>query len=82
MLVFILLIFLGGMFYLILMLVEFWCSVSLVNLVVYLVNGLCWMFYGKVDVDFVIVVGMIFVFFVVCVVIIVVIFCIGWWFRS
>jgi ABC-2 type transport system permease protein len=42
--------FLGGSFYSISMLPEFWQKVSLFNPVVYLVNGFRWSFYGKADV--------------------------------
>lgn len=43
--------FLGGTFYSINMLPEFWQKVSLVNPVVYLVSGFRWSFYGQGDVD-------------------------------
>jgi ABC-2 type transport system permease protein len=42
--------FLGGSFYSIKMLPEFWQTVSLFNPVVYLVNGFRWSFYGQADV--------------------------------
>ena len=42
--------FLGGSFYSISMLPEFWQKVSLFNPVVYLVNGFRWSFFGKADV--------------------------------
>jgi ABC-2 type transport system permease protein len=41
--------FLGGSFYSINMLPEFWQKVSLLNPVIYLVNGFRWSFYGKSD---------------------------------
>ena len=43
--------FLGGSFYSINMLPEFWQKVSLVNPVVYLVSGFRWSFYGQSDVS-------------------------------
>jgi ABC-2 type transport system permease protein len=43
--------FLGGSFYSINMLPEFWQNVSLFNPVVYLINGFRWSFYGTSDVS-------------------------------
>jgi len=43
--------FLGGSFYSIKMLPPFWQKVSLLNPVVYLINGFRWSFYGKSDVS-------------------------------
>jgi ABC-2 type transport system permease protein len=43
--------FLGGSFYSINMLPEFWQTVSLFNPVVYLINGFRWSFYGVADVS-------------------------------
>lgn len=43
--------FLGGTFYSIKMLPEFWQSVSLLNPVVYLISGFRWSFYGIADVS-------------------------------
>ena len=43
--------FLGGSFYSIKMLPEFWQDVSLVNPVVYLISGFRWAFYGTSDVS-------------------------------
>jgi ABC-2 type transport system permease protein len=43
--------FLGGSFYSINMLPEFWQKVSLVNPVVYLVSGFRWSFFGQSDVS-------------------------------
>ena len=43
--------FLGGTFYSISMLPEFWQKVTLFNPVVYLVSGFRWSFYGAADVD-------------------------------
>jgi ABC-2 type transport system permease protein len=43
--------FLGGSFYSIDMLPEFWRNVALLNPVVYLISGMRWAFYGVSDVD-------------------------------
>ncbi|ADZ69823.1 ABC transporter permease [Polymorphum gilvum] len=43
--------FLGGSFYSIRMLPEFWQTVTLLNPVVYLISGFRWSFYGQADVD-------------------------------
>ncbi|WP_269580955.1 ABC transporter permease [Roseibium sp. Sym1] len=43
--------FLGGSFYSINMLPEFWQKVTLVNPVVYLISGFRWSFYGQADVS-------------------------------
>jgi len=68
--------FLGGSFYSIKMLPEFWQQVSLFNPVVYLVNGFRWSFYGQADVGIAASLGMIAAFIAVCVGII-------WWmFRT
>jgi ABC-2 type transport system permease protein len=68
--------FLGGAFYSIRMLPEFWQAVSHVNPVVYLISGLRWSFYGQSDVNVAASLGMTLVFFVVCVAIV-------WWiFRT
>lgn len=68
--------FLGGSFYSIKMLPEFWQQVSLFNPVVYLVNGFRWSFYGEADVGIGASLAMIAAFIAVCVAII-------WWmFRT
>ncbi|MDO3385200.1 ABC transporter permease [Gilvimarinus sp. SDUM040013] len=54
--------FLGGSFYSITMLPEFWQKVTLLNPVVYLVSGFRWSFYGSADVHVGISLGMIAVF--------------------
>ena len=74
--------FLGGTFYSISMLQEPWRSVSLLNPVVYLVNGLRWTFYGQADVDFGLAAGLTFGFLVVCVAVIAWIFKTGWRLRA
>ena len=44
-------VFLGGSFYSIDMLPEFWRTVTLFNPVLYLISGFRWSFYGTADVD-------------------------------
>jgi len=58
--------FLGGTFYSIEMLPEFWQKVTLFNPVVYLVSGFRWSFYGSSDVDVGASLAMTFVFMVLC----------------
>lgn len=60
--------FLGGSFYSINMLPEFWQTVSLFNPVVYLVSGFRWSFFGVSDVSLSVSVGMTLVFLVACLV--------------
>lgn len=59
--------FLGGSFYSIKMLPPLWQKVSLVNPVVYLINGFRWSFYGVSDVRVGISLGMTLLFMLVCV---------------
>ena len=59
--------FLGGSFYSIDMLPEFWQKISLLNPVVYLVSGFRWSFYETSDVSISTSVAMIMVFLVVCI---------------
>jgi ABC-2 type transport system permease protein len=54
--------FLGGSFYSISMLPEFWQKVALFNPVVYLVSGFRWSFYGQADVSVAVSLGMTLVF--------------------
>lgn len=68
--------FLGGSFYSIRMLPEFWQQVSLFNPVVYLINGFRWSFFGIADVSPAISLGMTLIFIVMCVL------AIGWIFRT
>ena len=68
--------FLGGSFYSIKMLPEFWQKVSLVNPVVYLISGFRWSFYGKSDVNLVTSLGMVGLFLVICMV------TVSWIFRT
>jgi ABC-2 type transport system permease protein len=59
--------FLGGSFYSITMLPEFWQKVSLLNPVVYLISGFRWSFYESADVDLETSVTMILVFMTICI---------------
>lgn len=59
--------FLGGSFYSINMLPEFWQKVTLFNPVVYLVSGFRWSFYGVADVSIEVSVGMTALFMLVCI---------------
>jgi ABC-2 type transport system permease protein len=68
--------FLGGSFYSIKMLPEFWQQVTLFNPVVYLVSGFRWSFYGVSDVGVGISLGMTLMFMLLCLVAV-------WWiFRT
>ena len=58
--------FLGGTFYSIRMLPEFWQDVSLLNPVLYLVAGLRWSFYGTADVSVSVSLAMTLVFLAAC----------------
>jgi ABC-2 type transport system permease protein len=58
--------FLGGSFYSINMLPEFWRQVTLFNPVVYLVSGFRWSFYGVSDVNVEISLGMTLLFMLLC----------------
>ncbi|AQQ66847.1 sugar ABC transporter permease [Microbulbifer agarilyticus] len=58
--------FLGGAFYSINMLPEFWQKVTLFNPVVYLISGFRWAFYGVSDVNVVISLGMTLFFLFAC----------------
>lgn len=64
--------FLGGAFYSIDMLPPFWQKVTLVNPVVYLINGFRWSFYGVADVNVVVSISMIVIFLMLCL-------CAVWW---
>lgn len=68
--------FLGGTFYSIKMLPEFWQTVTLFNPVVYLVSGFRWSFYGVSDVSVSISLGMTVAFMIVC------LFTVRWIFRT
>jgi len=58
--------FLGGAFYSINMLPDFWQKVTLFNPVVYLISGLRWSFYGVADVNVGFSLAMILVFMLLC----------------
>jgi ABC-2 type transport system permease protein len=58
--------FLGGTFYSISMLPEFWQKVTLFNPVVYLISGFRWSFYGVADVNILVSLTMILVFMLAC----------------
>lgn len=70
--------FLGGSFYSIHMLPDFWYKVSLLNPVVYLISGFRWSFYEHSDVSVAVSVGMISVFMAVCIAILAWIFKTGY----
>lgn len=74
--------FLGGTFYSIKMLPDLWQKITLVNPIVYLVNGFRWTFYGKADVNVWISFGMTFGFMAICIAIIAWIFKTGYRLRS
>ena len=58
--------FLGGTFYSIDMLPEFWQKVTLFNPVLYLVSGFRWSFYGMADVNVAASLAMVLVFLAIC----------------
>jgi ABC-2 type transport system permease protein len=62
--------FLGGSFYSISMLPDFWQKVTLANPVVYLISGFRWSFYGKADVSLALSLSMTLLFLVICLAII------------
>jgi len=64
--------FLGGSFYSIDMLPDFWQKVSLFNPVLYLISGFRWSFYGLADVSIGVSLGMITLFLAACIAIV-------WW---
>jgi ABC-2 type transport system permease protein len=68
--------FLGGSFYSIDLLPEFWRQVTLFNPVVYLVNGFRWSFYGQSDVGVGVSLAMTTVFLVICAAVV------GWMFKT
>jgi ABC-2 type transport system permease protein len=68
--------FLGGSFYSIQMLPPFWYQVSLLNPVVYLINGFRWTFFGFADVNIEICIAVVVAFLLLC-------FSAVWWiFRT
>jgi ABC-2 type transport system permease protein len=70
--------FLGGSFYSINMLPNFWQKISLINPVVYLVSGFRWSFYGSADVSPKISIAMIAMFLGLCIIIVAWIFKTGY----
>jgi len=74
--------FLGGSFYSINMLPEFWQDVSLINPVVYLISGFRWAFYGTSDVSIAVSLGMTLVFLAATLAAIAWIFKTGWRLKS
>ena len=70
--------FLGGSFYSINMLPEFWQKISLLNPIVYLVSGFRWSFYETSDVSLKISIIMIFIFLIGCIILIMFIFKTGY----
>ncbi len=76
------LVFLGGSFYSISMLPDFWQTVTRFNPVLYLVSGFRWSFFEVADVPVGISVGAVFVFLIVCLTTIGFIFRTGWRLRQ
>ncbi|MGN6209600.1 ABC transporter permease [Asticcacaulis sp.] len=74
--------FLGGTFYSIKMLPDFWQGITLFNPIVYLVNGFRWTFYDKADVNVLVSFGMTLVFMTACVALIAWIFKTGYRLRT
>ena len=72
------LVFLGGSFYSIDMLPEFWQKISLLNPVFYLISGFRWSFFGTGDVSIATSLFAIFLFTIMCVSIIILIFKTGY----
>ncbi len=68
--------FLGGAFYSIRMLPEFWQNVALFNPAVYLISGFRWSFYGEGDVSVEISLLAVAIFFAVCLAVV------GWIFKT
>lgn len=74
--------FLGGTFYSIKMLPEFWQTVTRFNPVLYLISGFRWAFYGTADVPVALSLGMTLVFLVVCIAVVTWIFRTGYRLRT
>jgi len=75
------LIFLGGSFYAVSQLPEFWQGVALFNPVVYLISGFRWAFFGVGDVPVAISLGAVVVFIVIGIALVTWIFRSGWRIR-
>ena len=76
------LVFLGGSFYSINMLPEFWQQVSYFNPVLYLINGFRWSFYGVSDINIGICLLVISVFMLACLAAVIWIFKTGWGLKN
>jgi len=74
--------FLGGSFYSISMLPEFWQTVTLFNPVVYLISGFRWSFYENADVSVTLSFGMTLMFLLVCLLIVRWMFATGYRLRT
>ncbi len=74
--------FLGGSFYSINMLPEFWQKVSYFNPIVYLISAFRWSFYGQSDVNILISLIAIIVFLIVCLFVITLMFSTGYRIKS
>ncbi len=74
--------FLGGSFYSINMLPDFWQKISLINPIVYLISGFRWSFYEINDVSLQISIFMILFFLLICILIIMIIFKTGYRIRE
>jgi ABC-2 type transport system permease protein len=74
--------FLGGSFYSINMLPEFWQKISFLNPVVYLISGFRWSFHESADVSLGVSVTMILVFMIICITLVTLIFKTGYKLRQ
>ena len=74
--------FLGGSFYSISMLPDFWQKISLLNPLLYLISGFRWSFYENSDVNILISFGMIILFLIICISVIYFIFKTGYKLRE
>lgn len=74
--------FLGGSFYSIKMLPEFWQTLSLVNPVVYLISGFRWSFYESSDVSLPICLSAVILFLLICIFVVARIFKTGYRIKS
>ena len=76
------LVFLGGSFYSIDMLPEFWQKVSVLNPVFYLISGFRWSFFGKSEIPIALSIVAILSFMAICLVVIAIIFKTGYRLRT
>jgi len=72
------LVFLGGSFYSVNMLPPFWQTITFLNPVLYLISGFRWSFYEITDINIILSLGMIALFFAICISIICLIFKTGY----